>query len=90
MYLKRSTFLWMDVAEKKLADFSIYSTWTPYSTLKTGTEHTCPLIEDVCSDLVTKCQDSTLQEKQLSLWQDTETHKSGVTEGSRLLFRSTL
>lgn len=72
-----------------LADFSVYSTWTSHSTLKTGTEHTCLLIKDACSDLVTKFQDSTLQKKQLSLWQDTETHKSGVTEGSRLLFRST-
>lgn len=74
---------------EKISRYELYSTWTPRSTLRTGTAHTFSLTQDVCSDLVTKCQDSTLQKKQLSLWQDTETHKFGVTEGSRLLFRST-
>lgn len=72
-----------------MADFSTYSAWTPKDIFKTGTEHTCPLMQDACSDLVTKCQDSALQNKQLSLWQDAQTHKSVVTLGSRLLFRTT-
>lgn len=53
----------MDVSRKKLADLYIYSTWTLNSTLKIGTDHTCPLVQDACSDLVTKCQDLTLQKK---------------------------